>query len=125
MYSCNTQDCGERTVSDKKPKPKGGTGQVTLKERILGELYSEEFELKKREVHVMTRLSSSIVEILDALVELEVFKSRSAAVSAYVEKGISAQMDMYEDVREIGRNIAEMKEKAKRLAFEAFEEKTR
>ncbi|MFW9849427.1 MAG: hypothetical protein ACFFF4_09810 [Candidatus Thorarchaeota archaeon] len=104
-------------------KSKGGTVQATLKERILGELYSEEFELKKREVHVMTRLSSDIVEILDALVELEVFKSRSEAVSAYVEKGISSQMDMYEDVREIGRNIAEMKEKAKRLAFEAFQEK--
>ncbi len=113
---------GERNVSDEE-KSKGGTVQATLKERILGELYSEEFELKKREVHVMTRLSSDIVEILDALVELEVFKSRSEAVSAYVEKGISAQMDMYEDVREIGRNIADMKEKAKRLAFEAFQEK--
>ncbi|MHA2425553.1 MAG: hypothetical protein ACXAEF_12250 [Candidatus Thorarchaeota archaeon] len=110
-------------MSDEKKSPKSGSGQTTLKERILGELYSEEFELKKREVHVMTRLSSDIVEILDALVELEVFKSRSAAVSAYVEKGISSQMDMYEDVREIGRNIADMKEKAKRLAFEAFEEK--
>ena len=98
-------------MPDDKEKSKGGTIQTTLKERILGELYSEEFELKKREVHVMTRLSSDIVEILDALVELGVFKSRSAAVSAYVEKGIASQMDMYEDVREMSRRIAEMKEK--------------
>ena len=101
---------GERNVPDEKEKSSGGSIQATLKERILGELYSEEFELKKREVHVMTRLSADIVEILDALVELEVFKSRSAAVSAYVEKGIASQMEMYEDVRDISRKIAEMKE---------------
>jgi Arc/MetJ-type ribon-helix-helix transcriptional regulator len=107
-------------MSDKKGKPQSGVTQTSIKERILGELYSEQFELKKREVHVMTRLSSDIVEILDALVELEVFKSRSEAVSAYVEKGIAAQMDLYEDVRGLGRKISEMRETAKRMAVEAF-----
>ncbi len=107
-------------MSDKKGKPQSSVTQTSIKERILGELYSEQFELKKREVHVMTRLSSDIVEILDALVELEVFKSRSEAVSAYVEKGIAAQMDLYEDVRELGRKISEMRETAKRMAVEAF-----
>lgn len=110
-------------MSDKKEKPQGNVMQTSIKERILGELYSEQFELKKREVHVMTRLSSDIVEILDALVELEVFKSRSEAVSAYVEKGIAAQMDLYEDVRELGRKISEMRETAKRMAVEAFSDK--
>ncbi len=110
-------------MSDKKGKPQSSVTQTSIKERILGELYSEEFELKKREVHVMTRLSSDIVEILDALVELEVFKSRSEAVSAYVEKGIAAQMDLYEDVRELGRKISEMRETAKRMAVEAFSDK--
>jgi len=111
-------------MSDKKDKRPGGQTQTTIKERILGELYSEEFELKKREVHVMTRLSSDIVEILDALVELEIFKSRSAAVSAYVEKGISSRMELYENVREIGKKITDMRETAKRMAFEAFKEKS-
>ena len=100
-------------------------GQITqsLKKRILGELHSEEFSLKKREVHVMTRLSSDIVQIVDTLVELGVFRSRSEAVSAYVEKGIISQMDLYEDVREYGEKLSEMRETAKRMAFEAFQEK--
>lgn len=110
-------------MSDKKGKPQSSVTQTSIKERILGELYSEQFELKKREVHVMTRLSSDIVEILDALVELEVFKSRSEAVSAYVEKGIAAQMDMYEDVRELARKVTEMRETAKRMMVGAFSEK--
>lgn len=96
---------------------------ATLKERILGELETEEFRIKKREVHVMTRLTADIVEILDTLVELEVFRSRSEAVSAYVEKGIAAEMDLYEDVRELGRKLKEMKEAAKRMAFGALKEK--
>ncbi len=111
-------------MSEKKDKQSGGQAQTTIKERILGELYSEEFELKKREVHVMTRLSSDLVEILDALVELEIFNSRSAAVSAYVEKGISSQMELYENVREIGKRISDMKEAQKKLVFEAFKDES-
>ena len=111
---------GEIIMPDKESTP-----QITetLRERILGELHSDEFTLKKREVHVMTRLSSDIVEIIDTLVELEVFRSRSEAVSAYVEKGIISQMELYEDVKEYGRKLSEMRETAKRLAFEAFQEK--
>ncbi|MGD2073166.1 MAG: hypothetical protein PVG65_06735 [Candidatus Thorarchaeota archaeon] len=103
----------------------GFDGQITqtLKKRILGELHSDVFSAKKREVHVMTRLSSEIVEVIDTLVELEVFRSRSEAVSAYVEKGIASQVDLYEDVKEFGRRLSEMRETAKRMAFEAFQEK--
>jgi hypothetical protein len=32
-------------------------------------------------------------------------------------------MDLYEDVREYGRKLSEMREAAKRMAFEAFQEK--
>ena len=108
----------------KKSESEGDQIQVTLKERILGELHTEEFEIKKREVHVMTRLTASIVEILDTLVELEVFRSRSEAVSAYVEKGIASQMELYEDVRELGRKLTEMKEEAKQMAFGALKKES-
>ena len=101
----------------KKSADEGDQVQITLKERILGELHSEEFQIKKREVHVMARLSSDIVEIIDTLVELEVFRSRSEAVSAYVEKGIHEQMDLYDEVIDYGKQLSEMREKAKRLAF--------
>ena len=106
----------------KKSKKEATKAQMSIRERILGELYDDEFELKKREVHVMTRLSQYIVEIIDALVELDVFKSRSAAVSAYVEKGIMSQIDLYDDIRDAGRKIAELKEEQKRRAQEALSE---
>ncbi|TFG06863.1 hypothetical protein EU538_09605 [Candidatus Thorarchaeota archaeon] len=109
-------------MSGKKDK-EGGEAALTLKERILGELQSDELEIKKREVHVMTRLSADIVDIIDTLVELEVFRSRSDAVSAYVESAIASQMDMYEDVRELGKQLDEMREKAKRMAFAAIQDR--
>ena len=107
----------------KKSEAEGDQVQVTLKDRILGELQSEEFEIKKREVHVMTRLSADIVKIIDTLVELEVFRSRSEAVSSYVEKSIYEQMDLYQDVIEYGEKLAEMREAAKRIAFSTMKEK--
>ena len=107
----------------KKSEAEGDQVQVTLKDRILGELQSEEFEIKKREVHVMTRLSADIVKIIDTLVELEVFRSRSEAVSSYVEKSIYDQMELYQDVIEYGEKLAEMREAAKRLAFGTMKEK--
>ena len=106
----------------KKSEAEGDQVQVTLKDRILGELQSEEFEIKKREVHVMTRLSADIVKIIDTLVELEVFRSRSEAVSSYVEKSIHEQMDLYQDVIEYGEKLSEMREAAKRLAFGTMKE---
>jgi metal-responsive CopG/Arc/MetJ family transcriptional regulator len=44
-------------------------------------------------------MSRDIVEILDALVELNIFKSRSEAVSAFVEQAIDARGPMFEEIR--------------------------
>ena len=114
---------GGTMMPPKKSEAEGDQVQVTLKDRILGELQSEEFEIKKREVHVMTRLSADLVKIIDTLVELEVFRSRSEAVSSYVEKSIYEQMDLYQDVIEYGEKLAEMREAAKRIAFGTMKEK--
>ncbi|NHJ14317.1 MAG: hypothetical protein EAX95_11610 [Candidatus Thorarchaeota archaeon] len=98
---------------------KGG-GQLTLRQELLGELSEEEFSLKKREISVMTRMNSEIVEILDALVELEIFKSRSEAVAAFVEQMIASRMNMFKEMKKQAQDIGRQREAAKKLAFEAM-----
>ncbi|UCH03482.1 MAG: hypothetical protein JSW05_07740 [Candidatus Thorarchaeota archaeon] len=81
-------------MSGRRAKPTKASTQLSLKEQLLGEISAEESGLKKKQVSVMTRMNEEIVEILDALVELEIFKSRSEVVAAFVERVISARQKM-------------------------------
>jgi Arc/MetJ-type ribon-helix-helix transcriptional regulator len=110
-----------KKMARKKREPTG-SGQLSLRQELLGELSEEEFSLKKREISVMTRMNSEIVEILDALVELEIFKSRSEAVAAFVEQMISSRMGMFQEMKSQAQDISRQREAAKRLAFEAMKE---
>lgn len=82
----------------------------------------EGFGLKKREISVMTRMSADIVDILDALVELEIFKSRSEVVAAFVEKIISARSKLFEEIRIQAMDIRKKRDAAKHLAYQAMQE---
>lgn len=68
----------------------------------------------------MTRMSVDIVEIIDALVELEIFKSRSEAVAAFVERMVVSKMDLFEEIRTQAKDIVKKREAAKHLAFQAI-----
>ncbi|MFW9844885.1 MAG: hypothetical protein ACFFEV_09935, partial [Candidatus Thorarchaeota archaeon] len=83
----------------KKSKSSEESSQLTLREQLLGRLSEDAVSGKKREVSVMTRMSGDIVEVLDALVELNIFKSRSEAVSAFVEQAIAARGPMFEEIK--------------------------
>ncbi|MFW9926553.1 MAG: hypothetical protein ACFFDM_07305, partial [Candidatus Thorarchaeota archaeon] len=61
------------------------------------------------------------VEILDALVELEIFKSRSEAVAAFVERLIVSKKELFEAIRMQASDISEKREAAKQLAFQAIQ----
>lgn len=54
----------------------------------MGRIERDNLWQPNRDVSVMTRMSTDIVEILDALVELEIFKSRSEAAAAFAERTI-------------------------------------
>ncbi len=110
-------------MSDKKKDTTGEGVQLSLREQLLGRLSDEDYVSKKREVSVMTRMSGDIVEILDALVELEIFKSRSEAVSAFVEQAISTRMSLFEEIKSQATDIRKLRDSAKKHAFEAFQEK--
>lgn len=109
-------------MPDTKKSTKTEAVQLSLREQLLGRL-SEDDIAKKREVSVMTRMSGDIVEILDALVELEIFKSRSEAVSAFVEQAIAARSQMFDEIKAQATDIRKLRDSAKKHAFEAFQEK--
>ncbi len=94
--------------------------QRSLRDELLGQFEREKHGLKNREISVMTRMSVDIVETLDALVELEIFKSRSEAVAAFVERMIVARMDLFEEIKTQASDISKKREAAKHLAFKAI-----
>ncbi|MGY5860267.1 MAG: hypothetical protein RTU63_12935 [Candidatus Thorarchaeota archaeon] len=109
-------------MSGKKKATKADEAQMTLREQLMGRLADDTIAGKKREVSVMTRMRGDIVEVLDALVELNIFKSRSEAVSAFVEQAISARGPMFEEIKTQASEIRKLRDSAKKHAYAAFQE---
>jgi len=97
--------------------------QQSLREELLGKFSREDMGLKTREISVMTRMSPYIVEVLDALVELEVFKSRSEVVSTFMEQMIMDRKSLFDEIRSQAQDISKKRESAKRLAYQAIQAK--
>ncbi len=71
-------------------------------------------KLGARDNAVMTRLNDEDLSRLDALVELDVFRSRSEAVAFFVREGMKAREDLFAAVMPTVDKIRELKEQAKR-----------
>jgi Arc/MetJ-type ribon-helix-helix transcriptional regulator len=63
---------------------------------------------------VMTRLDDADLKQIDALVEVDAFKSRSEAAAFFIRQGMLARKDLFERVMPTVEKIRELKEKAKR-----------
>lgn len=63
---------------------------------------------------VMTRLVDTDLKQIDALVEVEAFKSRSEAAAFFIKEGIQARKDLFGKVMPTVNKIRELKEQAKR-----------
>ncbi|MHA2199867.1 MAG: hypothetical protein ACXACG_02195 [Candidatus Thorarchaeota archaeon] len=94
---------------------------TNLREMILSKIVSEEMD-GKREFSVMTRLSKEFIEILDALVKLKIFKSRSEAVAALLMKTILADLDLYKELKEQSERLDELEDAVKTLALKVARE---
>jgi len=70
--------------------------------------------LEGRDNVVMTRLNNEDLSRIDALVEVEVFKSRSEAAAFFIKEGIQTRKDLFEKVMPTVDKIRELKEEAKR-----------
>ena len=94
--------------------------QQSLRQELMGIHSVDGFGLKKREISVMTRMSTDIVEVLDALVELEIFKSRSEVVAAFVERVITARSELFDEIRVQAGDIRKKRDSARHLAMQAM-----
>jgi Arc/MetJ-type ribon-helix-helix transcriptional regulator len=63
---------------------------------------------------VMTRLNDQDLKQIDALVEVEVFKSRSEAAAFFIKEGIEARKDLFQKVMPTVDKIRDLKEQAKK-----------
>ena len=105
----------------KAPAVESVPNQQALREELMGRFSRESMGLKNREISVMTRMSPYIVEVIDALVELEVFKSRSEVVSTFMEQMIMDRKPLFDEIRSQAQDISKKRESAKRLAFQAMQ----
>ena len=87
-----------------------GEGAEEIKERVLMRIGGE---LGGRSNVVMTRLSDEDLKQIDALVEVEAFKSRSEAAAFFIKEGIQARKDLFESVMPTVEKIRALKEQAK------------
>ena len=88
-----------------------GEDAEKIKEKVLVRLGKE---LGDRSNVVMTRLSDDDLKKIDALVEVEAFKSRSEAAAFFIKEGVQARKDLFQKVMPTVDKIRELKEQAKR-----------
>lgn len=69
--------------------------------------------LEGRSNVVMTRLNDEDVKQIDALVKVEVFKSRSEAAAFFIKEGVQARKDLFQKVMPTVEKIRELKGQAK------------
>lgn len=84
----------------------------------------EELSLKTsdstRDIAVMTRLNGESVNMLDILVKVGIFKSRSEAVAAIIEKTLLTHKDKFAQLEVEIAKLEEIQEKAKEIAFDVI-----
>ncbi|TFH10815.1 MAG: hypothetical protein E4H14_01810 [Candidatus Thorarchaeota archaeon] len=100
----------------KEEKPK----RTTLRERVLQNISADGFEGGDRDIPVVARMNKRVVETLDSLVAIGVFKSRSEAAAALVEGAISSREDLFEDIRKQAKSLGKQQDDAMKDAQEAI-----
>ncbi len=102
-------------MSEKEEKPK----RTSLRDRVLQNISAEGFEEEERDIPVVARMNKRVVEILDSLVAIGVFKSRSEAAAALVEGAISSREDLFNDIKRQAANLSQQQDAAMKEAQEA------
>jgi len=69
--------------------------------------------LKERGNVIMTRLNDNDLEKIDALIEVEVFKSRSEAAAYFIHEGVRARSDLFDKVTTTVEEIRQLKKQAR------------
>ena len=93
-----------------------GEDAEKIKEKVLMKLSEK---LEGRCNVVMTRLNDDDLKQIDALVEVDVFKSRSEAAAFFIKEGIQARKDLFQRVMSTVEKIRELKDQAKKSLGES------
>ncbi|MFW9806996.1 MAG: hypothetical protein ACFFFK_09740 [Candidatus Thorarchaeota archaeon] len=100
-------------------KKKKTESTPTLRDEMLKELSIDDTE-SKRDVPVMTRLDTRVIGLLDMLIKLNIFKSRSEAVAAIVEKTLLPQQEKFDLLQEQLSKLEEIEDTAKGIALDVM-----
>jgi hypothetical protein len=103
-------------VAEKKEKPK----RSTLRDRVLKNISADGFEGEERDIPVVARMNKRVVETLDSMVAIGIFKSRSEAAAALVEGAISSREDLFESIRKQASSLSKQQDKAMQEAQDAI-----
>ena len=103
-------------LTEKEEKPK----RTSLRERVLKNISADGFEGEERDIPVVARMNKRVVETLDSMVAIGIFKSRSEAAAALVEGAISSREDLFEDIRKQAASLSEQQDAAMKEAQEAI-----
>ena len=101
-------------TNDEKPK------RTSLRERVLKNISADGFEGEERDIPVVARMNKRVVEILDSMVAVGIFKSRSEAAAALIEGAISSRQEFYDDIRKQAASLSEQQDAAMKQAQDAI-----
>ncbi|MFW9890401.1 MAG: ribbon-helix-helix domain-containing protein [Candidatus Thorarchaeota archaeon] len=104
----------------KKPEDKDAP-QLSLRDEMRRKLTAGVEKTGARNISVMTRLSQDLVGILDNLVKLGIFKSRSDAVAAIIEKALLTQKESFELLEAQVKKLEGIQGDAMDIALRALE----
>ena len=110
-------------VKQMSKKKEDGEIRPLLRERLLAKLAAEDFGQDEREVPVVARMNKKVVETLDSLVSLGVFKSRSEAVAAIIQGAIAAKEELFQEIRAQTAALEKKQDAAMKNAQDAVLEK--
>ena len=103
-------------MTEKEEKPK----RTSLRERVLQNISADGFEGEERDIPVVARMNKRVVETLDSMVAIGIFKSRSEAAAALVEGAISSREDLFEDIRKQAASLSKQQDAAMKEAQDAI-----
>lgn len=93
-----------------------------LKAELTETFVKQGFGLKKRANTIMTRVSHEDLQFLQALVELEIFKSLSESAAFLIHDSISKKLEHYKRILKISEEIKRKKLEAVRTLLEGSDE---
>jgi Arc/MetJ-type ribon-helix-helix transcriptional regulator len=100
----------------KEEKPK----KSTLRDRVLKNISADGFENEERDIPVVARMNKRVVETLDSMVAVGIFKSRSEAAAALIEGAISSRQEFFDDIRKQASSLNEQQDAAMKQAQDAI-----